>query len=49
MAIIDRNGAPENHGEAPAIKRLRKDLPDDYFMFYNFALSNGYLVFSLVG
>jgi hypothetical protein len=41
MAIIHRIGAPENDSEARAIKRLGKDLPDDYFVFHNFELTTG--------
>ena len=33
MAIIHRIGTPENDSEAKAIKRLGKDLPDDYRPF----------------
>jgi serine/threonine protein kinase len=41
MAIIHRIGLPENDSEARAIKRLGKDLPDDYFVFHNFELTTG--------
>jgi serine/threonine protein kinase len=41
MAIIHRIGTPENDSEARAIKRLSKDLPDDYFVFHNFELTTG--------
>jgi hypothetical protein len=41
MAIIHRIGAPENDSEARAIKRLSKDLPEDYFVFHNFELTTG--------
>jgi serine/threonine protein kinase len=41
MAIIHRIGTPENDSEAHAIKRLGKDLPDDYFVFHNFELTTG--------
>jgi serine/threonine protein kinase len=41
MAIIHRIGTPENDSEARAIKRLSKDLPDDYFVFHNFEVSTG--------
>jgi serine/threonine protein kinase len=41
MAIIHRIGAPENDSEARAIKRLGKNLPDDYFVFHNFELTTG--------
>src|SRR4051794_3704883 len=41
MAIIHRIGTPENDSEARAIKRLGKDLPDDYFVFHNFEVTTG--------
>jgi hypothetical protein len=41
MAIIHRIGTPENDSEARAIKRLGKDLPDEYFVFHNFELTTG--------
>jgi serine/threonine protein kinase len=41
MAIIHRIGTPETDSEARAIKRLGKDLPDDYFVFHNFELTTG--------
>ena len=41
MAIIHRIGTPENDSEAKAIKRLGKDLPDDYFVFHNFEVTTG--------
>jgi serine/threonine protein kinase len=41
MAIIHRIGTPENDSEARAIKRLGKDLPDDYYVFHNFELTTG--------
>ena len=41
MAIIHRIGTPETDSEARAIKRLSKDLPDDYFVFHNFELTTG--------
>jgi hypothetical protein len=42
MAIIHRIGAPENDSEARAIKRLAKDLPNDYFVFHNFEVTTGH-------
>ena len=41
MAIIHRIGIPENDSETKAIKRLGKQLPDDYFVFHNFELTTG--------
>ena len=41
MAIIHRIGIPENDSESRAIKRLSKELPDDYFVFHNFELTTG--------
>jgi hypothetical protein len=41
MAIIHRIGTPETDSEARAIKRLAKDLPEDYFVFHNFELTTG--------
>jgi serine/threonine protein kinase len=41
MAIIHRIGTPENDSEARAIKKLAKDLPNDYFVFHNFELTTG--------
>jgi hypothetical protein len=41
MAIIHRIGTPENDSETRAIKRLAKDLSDDYFVFHNFELTTG--------
>lgn len=41
MAIIHRIGTPENDGEARAIKRIAKGLPDDCFVFHNFEVTTG--------
>jgi hypothetical protein len=41
MAIIHRIGSLETDGEARAIKRFGKVLPDDYFVFHNFELITG--------
>ena len=41
MAIIHRIGTPENDSETRAIKRLGKNLPDDYFVFHNFEVTTG--------
>ena len=41
MAIIHRIGTPENDGDARAIKRLAKGLPDDCFVFHNFEVTTG--------
>jgi hypothetical protein len=41
MAIIHRIGMPENDSETKAIKRLGKNLPDDYFVIHNFELTTG--------
>ena len=41
MAVIHRIGSPENDSEARAIKRLAKDLQDDFFIFHNFEVTTG--------